>query len=901
MTDELMHYGTKRHSGRYPYGSGENPYQHEIDFLARVSNLKAQGMSETEIAKALGLSSTTELRAKKAIAKNDIQKYNLEMTQKLKEKGWSNVAIGERLGVPESTIRNWLDESAKQKNEVLNNVADTLENAVNKKGLIDIGAGVERELGVSDVKLKTAVAMLKEKGYNQYEIYIDQLGTNGQKTTIKVLAPPDMTYAEAFKNRYDIQSVNEYSEDGGVTFRQIETPRSIDSDRVQIRYNEEGGIDKDGVIELRRGVDELSLGSSQYAQVRIAVDGTHYLKGMAMYSDDMPDGVDIVFNTNKHVGTDKMKVLKEMKVDSENPFGSTVVQRHYTDVDGKEQLSAINIVGSNEGDMHVEGSWDNWSTRLASQFLSKQSLSLAKRQLQLTLADRKEQFEEIKSLTNPEVKKYYLQEFAESCDAAAVDLKAMSLPRQSTKVLLPISDMKENEVYAPTYKNGEHVCLVRFPHGGTFEIPELVVNNKQKTANSVMHNAKDAIGISPKVAERLSGADFDGDTAIVIPVNDKVKVTTSKPLAGLKGFDPKESYPGYEGMKVMSDKTKQTQMGVVSNLITDMTLQGASTEELARAVRHSMVVIDAQKHKLNYKQSEIDNGIAELKEKYQGGGGVSTLISRAKHEVDIPKRKEITNTSLMTPSQLADYQSGKKVYNETGESYTETRVNKKTGAVTTKEKVRTEKASLMSITDDAHKLSSGTPMEEAYADYANGVKALANAARKEYISTPSTHYSPSAKKEYATEVASLNAKLNTALKNAPRERQAQLLANSRVDAKKKDNPELKDNKDHLRKIKGQELQIARAQVGAQKQRITITENEWNAIQSGAISSNKLQQILANSDKKTLRSYAMPKAKKTISNAQISLAKSMQNSGYTLADIADRLGVSTSTVSSILSE
>lgn len=901
MTDELMHYGTKRHSGRYPYGSGENPYQHELDFLGRINDLKNQGLTETEIAKALGLSSTTELRAKKAIAKNDIQKYNLEMCRKLKDKGYSNVAIGERLGVPESTVRNWLDETAKQKNEVLNNVADTLESAVKSKGLIDIGAGVERELGVSDVKLKTAVAMLKEKGYNQYEIYIDQLGTNNQKTTIKVLAPPDMTYAEAFKSRYDISSVNQYSEDGGYTFTSIEKPRSIDSDRVRIRYNEEGGVDKDGVIELRRGVDELSLGSAQYAQVRIAVDGTHYLKGMAMYSDDMPDGVDIVFNTNKHVGTDKMKVLKEMKTESENPFGSTVVQRHYTDADGNTQLSALNIVGTNEGDMHVEGSWGNWSKSLASQMLSKQSLSLAKRQLKLTLDEQKEQFEEIKSLTNPEVKKHYLQEFADSCDAAAVDLKAMALPRQSCKVILPITDMKDTEVYAPTYRNGEKVCLIRYPHGGIFEIPELTVNNKQKTANSVMHNAKDAIGISSKVAERLSGADFDGDTVIVIPVNDKVKINTSKPLEGLKNFDPKESYPYHEGMKVMSEKTKQRQMGEVSNLITDMTLQGASSSEIARAVRHSMVVIDAVKHKLDYTQSRIDNGIDELRDKYQGGGGASTLISMAKSQARVPVRKEITNPARMTADQLKDYEAGKKVYDETGESYTKTTVNKKTGVVTTKEVVRTQTVPRMSVTDDARTLSSGTPMEEAYADYANGMKALANAARKEYIATPSTHYSPTAKKQYAEEVSSLNAKLNSALLNAPKERQAQLIANSRVEAKKKANPELKDDKDHLRKIKGQELQIARAQVGAQKQRITPTEKEWEAIQAGAISSNKLQQILANSDKKTLRSFAMPKARKSLSNAQINLAKSMENSGYTLADIADRLGVSTSTVSTILNE
>ena len=39
----LEHYGTKRHSGRYPWGSGENPYQSSGDFLSRVIELKGSG------------------------------------------------------------------------------------------------------------------------------------------------------------------------------------------------------------------------------------------------------------------------------------------------------------------------------------------------------------------------------------------------------------------------------------------------------------------------------------------------------------------------------------------------------------------------------------------------------------------------------------------------------------------------------------------------------------------------------------------------------------------------------------------------------------------------------------------------------------------------------------------
>lgn len=164
------------------------------------------------------------------------------------------------------------------------------------------------------------------------------------------------------------------------------------------------------------------------------------------------------------------------------------------------------------------------------------------------------------------------------------------------------------------FRDGEEVVLIRYPHGGTFEIPRLKVNNKVPDAKKTLHNAQDAIGINAKVAERLSGADFDGDTVLVIPTST-AKIKTSKPLDGLKDFDPQRDYKAYPGMPEVkgSGFNKQQQMGNVSNLITDMTIKGATPDELARAVRHSMVIIDAEKHNLNYKQSAIDNNIAELK------------------------------------------------------------------------------------------------------------------------------------------------------------------------------------------------------------------------------------------------------------------------------------------------
>ncbi len=239
-------------------------------------------------------------------------------------------------------------------------------------------------------------------------------------------------------------------------------------------------------------------------------------------------------------------------------------------------------------------------------------------------------------------------------------LKATAFPRQKTHVLLPLTTIKDNEVYAPFYKNGEKIALIRYPHAGTFEIPILTVNNKNAEGKKMMGTTPlDAIGINSKTAGILSGADFDGDTVTTIPLSGKVKITSTRPLDGLKNFDPKDAYPKREGMKIMSEKQKQIEMGVTSNLITDMTIKGATDKELARAVRHSMVVIDAVKHELDYKKSEQDDGVSALKKKYQRNidpetgaetNGVSTLLSRAKSEQRV--LKELVHLRLIKKESL---------------------------------------------------------------------------------------------------------------------------------------------------------------------------------------------------------------------------------------------------------
>lgn len=935
--ESLEHYGMPRRSGRYPWGSGDDPYQRTNDFLGRVEEMRKQGITyvdedgkvwtgDTAIAKTIGLSST-EFRTELSIAKNERRMLDVARAKSLKEDGLGATEIGRKMGIPESTVRSLLNDESEDNMLQAKKTADFLKAQVDEKKMVDVGRGVDLELNVSKEKLDQALYLLKREGYEVYSGGMDQPTNPGQRTTQKVLCVPGTKHSEIYD--YDrVKTINEYiSHDGGETFDKFVYPKSMDSKRLAIRYKEDGGIDKDGIVELRRGVDDLSLGNNRYAQVRILVDGNKYIKGMAVYSDDMPDGVDVMFNTNKSKSVAKMDVLKDIKDDPDNPFGALIKpggQSYYVDKNGKKQLSLVNMT-------REEGDWSDWKDALPSQFLSKQSKALAKKQLTMAKDDKQAEFEEICSLTNPTLKKHYLAKFAEECDSAAVHLQAAALPGQKYHVIIPITSMKDTEVYAPKYDNGTKLALVRYPHAGTFEIPILTVNNKHSVAKKLLGaDIEDAVGINSKVAERLSGADFDGDTVMCIPTHDKrgrVKIESRDPLQGLVGFDPKTSY-GPDSTKTDPDGTKHyfkngveyrimkktdTEMGKISNLITDMTLLGANDDELARAVRHSMVVIDAEKHKLNYKQSEIDNNISALKKRYQvhvdddgkvRSGGASTIVSRAKGEYDVLKRQgtpkiNIKGEKWYDPSRP----EGALIYKTADDvEYTVRKVNKRTGEVTEEVRYKTQKSTRMGETDDATTLVSIAkhPMEMIYADYANSMKSLANRARKELVSTGNIKSSPSAKENYKKEVLSLENKLKNALLNTPRERAATRMANAEIEAKKKANPDLK-TKD-IKKLSQLAVEKYRKMVGsvARKDRsIIIDDKEWEAIQAGAISENMLKKILNNSDPDSLRERAMPKTTSGLSPSKISRLQAYKASGYTISEIANKLGVSTATVSKYL--
>jgi DNA-binding CsgD family transcriptional regulator len=899
MGDTLEHYGMPRRSGRYPWGSGQDPQRH-VDFRTHVQNLRKQGVSEVDIAKGEGMT-TTQLRSRLSSEKAKQRAADTAEAVRLKDKGLSGMEIGRRMGRNESSVRSLLDPVLEERSSLTKKTAAILKGEVDEKRFIDVGTGVENHMGVNRNRLNLAVRELERDGYKVHRVNVPQVGIPGQFTIVKALGKPDTTWSEVVRDPTKIKPIDAYSKDYGRSFdkgHDLGPVQSISSKRIKVHYAEDGGTLKDGVIELRRGVKDLDLGQSKYAQVRIAVDKTHYMKGMAIYRDGMPEGVDVIYNTAKKRGTPALghkddTVLKPIKDDPENPFGSTIKK------DGRR--GALNVVNE-------EGDWDRWSKTLSSQILSKQSVPLARKQLGLDLKQKQSEHDEINSLTNPEVKKKLLSSFADDCDSSSVHLKAASLPRQASKVILPVTQLKETEIYAPSFNNGERVVLIRHPHAGTFEIPELTVNNNSRTAKSVLGtNPRDAVGIHPNVAKKLSGADFDGDSVIVIP-NNRGHIRTSASLKSLDDFDPIELYHIPAGSKIppIKPQVKQTKMGEVSNLITDMTIKGASTAELARAVRHSMVVIDSEKHNLDYRQSYVDHGISQLSERYQNTkqGGAGTLVSRSKSRAEVPVRRPRS----MAEGGPINPRTGEKVYTPTGATYTipahtiPAHLSPKGRLIPEKHvpevvKPRMIVSTKMAETHDAHTLSSGRPVENAYAEYANSMKGLANESRKQLISIKSRPTSVSAKKVYASEVASLDKKLKEAVKNKPLERQAQILANSIVKRKKDASPDME--KDDLKKVRNQALSEARTRTGAKKALVEITDKEWEAIQAGAISPSKLGDILDNTDLNRVKQLATPRKIKTIAGTKLNRAHVLLSTGATHAQVAEALGISVKTLNDSL--
>ena len=864
------HQGNTPHSGRYAWGSGENSYQRATSWSDTVAKYRKNGLTDTQIAAKIGIT-TTEFRARNTIANQTVRLRNQSMVMELNEKGYGPTEISRRTGLPESTVRMNLNEQVRNNVNRMEQVKSDLKSLIDENPYLDVGLGAAQQLGIKENTLKRAVQQLEADGYHMHKIYVKNATNDDHWVEMKVLTKesnPDIVR----EHKHEIKPPNLYKTEDGTTKLGLKPIEHLDWKRVGIRYDEQGGTDKDGVMELRPGVKDLDLGNSKYAQVRIGVGGTHYLKGMAVYGDpkDFPKGVDVIFNTNKKQGTPKEDVLKKLKDDPDNPFGAQIKPNG--------QKGVINKVNE-------EGDWGTWSKTLSSQFVSKQPPILVKGRIQKTYEKLQKEFDEIANLNNPVVRRIMMADFANGLTTKRHNLKLTGFDRMRGQVLLPLSGIKANEIYAPNFKNGEKVVLVRYPHGGIFELPELTVNNKLGNGPAkFMKGAKDAVGIDSSVASKLSGADFDGDTVMVIP-NNKNGIKTSRSLKELKNFDTNQYYSPDKNILKRDSKgnwtIKQKTMGEVSNLITDMTLKGASQSEIARAVKHSMVVIDAEKHNLDYKRSERENDIPALKKKYQDHydvisgtikNGASTLISRSKTE----HRTLETWYKDRTPEELAaNPRLSPKI--------------KKTKTISTDHVVEMVK--------DAKTLGSGTPIENMYGDYINAIGKMRDKANKVVESSPNLVVNKEAKLKYRDQVESLQHKLNTALANSPRERQAQLIAN-KVIAEKRD-PDMQ--KDQLKKLKQQAIAAARLQTGADgaKTRINIEDDEWKAIQSGAVSTKMLTDILRFANTDRVKQLATPREEKSLSLSNASRAKSMIRNGHSYAEVAEALGVSISTIQNLV--
>ena len=158
----------------------------------------------------------------------------------------------------------------------------------------------------------------------------------------------------------------------------------------------------------------------------------------------------------------------------------------------------------------------------------------------------------------------------------------------------------------------------------------------------------------------------------------------------------------------------------------------------------------------------------------------------------------------------------------------------------------------------------------------------------------------SAEEYYKEEVDSLNSKLDTALRNAPKERAALVIANVAMNRIRENDPDLTN--EQIKKLSAVQMNKARIQVGANKSNVQvhITPKEWEAIQHNALSTSKQKQILDNCDMDEVRKLATPKnSTKSLSSAEINLIKASSQNYTSNKELADKFGVSVSTIQSVL--
>ena len=244
----------------------KNHFQSQGFVLISIPDIREEGRTETQIANELGLT-TTQLRNAITYARKEEREYNREQVAGMKEAGLSNVEIGQRLGISEGTVRNYISDNKSSKatsEQQLDNIEKALSDSLKQTGHLDVGVGVERQLGVSRTKFNAVVNQMVENGdLYIHNIQIQRLNDPTKYTIVKVLSTePD--YLKVLKDSTNIGNLEYFSDDKALeSAKRFETPQMVDLNRIKIRYQEDGGADLDGLIEIRKGTEDLDLGNSQ--------------------------------------------------------------------------------------------------------------------------------------------------------------------------------------------------------------------------------------------------------------------------------------------------------------------------------------------------------------------------------------------------------------------------------------------------------------------------------------------------------------------------------------------------------------------------------------------------------------------------------------------------------------
>ena len=198
----IPHEGITPHSGRYPYGSGENSFQRDFSWYAEVQKLRRQGLTDDEIRNNQNMT-TTQFRARIANSGQTIKKYYIAKCRELDEKGLNHVQIAKQTGLPESTVRNYLNPNAEASIKKTDYIVDKLREGVEQYRYIDVGVGIENHLGTTRDKLNKSIARLEDEGYKVIPIKERQVGT-GEETTMKVLCEKDVEWKEVMNHKEEI-------------------------------------------------------------------------------------------------------------------------------------------------------------------------------------------------------------------------------------------------------------------------------------------------------------------------------------------------------------------------------------------------------------------------------------------------------------------------------------------------------------------------------------------------------------------------------------------------------------------------------------------------------------------------------------------------------------------------